>query len=556
MAYLLFSLLLGLGWLVPHHFPPWLAFHNEAPVFAGLLLAWLVTWLRDEKRDVQIGGMHAVALLLMVVGALQYLIGIQPFIGDVWVTTAYLGGFALAWMLGEAWATGRAEAKFGPLDTLALAFAAGGCVSAWMGMIQWAELEGAWAPWIMSAAHTDRAVANLAQPNQLSTLLLMGIVAASILREREKISVGLLLLLVAVQSVGLVLTQSRTGLLVVLLLCIWHGVTGSAFSHIRRHGVFIWGAAIGLGTWVFHLLGDADGKQVLGEQMMHPGSRPLMWRQFADAISQSPWLGYGWLQTQAAQQQGALNVPGLEQTLYAHNHVLDLAIWLGLPLTILLLGITLTAIWQRRRAIREKRVVMLVTWLLPVACHAMLELPLAYAYFLLPAGVLLGMLDQWSRPEGSRTLKVPRLGLVAVWLLYAGLIIGIGMEYTQAEEDYRVVRFEQRGIGQTVQDYQAPKLTLLTQLGVGLQAIRIKAGPGMKESDIRLLQLAAQRYPWIPTHFQYALALGLNGPPENAEQQLKLMKGLFGPHDYAEIRQEFTSLQKLRYPQLQHVKVP
>ncbi|MFN4350618.1 MAG: Wzy polymerase domain-containing protein [Hylemonella sp.] len=556
MAYLLFSILLTLGWLVPHHFPPWLAFNNEVPVFAGLLLAGLLMWLRDKKENVQIGALHAVVLLLLVVGALQYLMGLQPFIGDLWVATTYLGGFAFAWTLGDAWALDKWQDRYSPLDTLALAFVAGGAVSASMGIIQWAEVERNFTPWIMSAAHTSRALANLAQPNQLSTLLLMGIVAAAILREREKISFSVLLLLVTVQSVGVVLTQSRTGLLVVVVLSLWYLVVGSTFSRIQRHGALIWGGALWLAAWAFQSLGTLYGKQVLGEQMLQAGLRPLMWRQFADAICQSPWLGYGWLQTQAAQQQGALNVPGLEQASYAHNHILDLAIWIGLPLTALVIGVALATIWHRRHAVRDKRVVMLATWLLPLICHAMLELPLAYAYFLLPAGVMMGMLDRWTRGAKSWTMQVPRWGWLPVWLIYAGLTIGIGVEYMQAEEDYRVARFEQRGIGQSVQEYQAPNLKLLTQLDVGLKAIRIKAEHGMKESDIKLLKLAAQRYPWVPTHFQYALALGLNGKPEDAAQQLNLMKGLFGPLLYAEIRKEYVSQQRARYPQLEGVKVP
>lgn len=561
MAALIFSILLGIGWLMPEHFPPWWAFINETPVFVGLLLAigrTCVTALKQRRyAEIKLGEMPALVLLLMLLAIVQYFMGKLPFAGDLWVTLIYLGGFAWAWLLGTLWADEPTVAGRDPLETMAWAFALGAVVSALMGLVQWLELEGAWAPWVMSAAHSNRPLANLAQPNQLSTLLLMGIVATAILREKEKIGTGLLVLMVTVQSLGVVLTQSRTGLLVVAVLALWYVWTGVGFSHIRRHVVVIWAASIWLLALVLsQWMGQAVGKQGLGEQMVQVGSRPLMWRQFLEAISQSPWWGYGWLQTQAAQQQAVLNVPGFEQTYYAHNIGLDLAIWIGVPLTILMAMTIVMVIWRRRSFYRDKRVIMVLTWILPVGCHAMLEFPLAYAYFLLPVGVLLGMLDHWTQKERSWSLKLPGWGVACGCLLYGGLLLGVGLEYMQAEEDYRVARFEQRGIGKTANTYEVPNLRLLTQLSTALQAIRLKAEPGMEPSDIELLKQGARRYPWLPLHFQYAVALGLNGQPELAAQQLEVMRGLFGERLYQEIRKEYINLQEGRYPQMREVHVP
>lgn len=561
MAALIFSILLGIGWLMPEHFPPWWAFINEAPVFVGLLLAIGMTCVTSLKQRryaaVKLGETPPLVLLMMLLAIAQYFTGKLPFAGDLWVTLIYLGGFSLAWVLGTIWADEPTVAGRDPLETMAWAFALGAVVSALMGLVQWLELEGAWAPWVMSAAHSNRALANLAQPNQLSTLLLMGIVATAILREKEKIGTGLLMLMVAVQSLGVVLTQSRTGLLVAAVIALWYLWAGTGFRHIRRHLVVIWAASIWLlAVVVSQWMGNAVGKQVLGEQMAQVGLRPLMWRQFLEAISQSPWWGYGWLQTQAAQQQAALNVPGLEQAFYAHNVGLDLAIWIGVPLAILISTVMLVLVWRRRSFCRDKRVIMALTWLLPVGCHAMLEFPLAYAYFLLPVGVILGMLDHWTQRERVWSLSLSTWGLACVCLVYGGLLVGVGVEYMRAEEDYRVARFEQRGIGKTASNYEAPDLKLLTQLGTALQGIRIKAGPGMKPSDIEVLKQGARRYPWLPLHFQYAVALGLNAQPKRAEQQLEVMRGLFGERLYQEVRKEYINLQESRYPQMREVHVP
>lgn len=561
MAALIFSILLGIGWLMPEHFPPWWAFINEAPVFVGLLFAVGVTCVTVLKKNrhaiVRLSEIPVLTLLLMVLAAAQYIAGELPFAGDLWVTLLYLGGFTLAWVLGASWAEESAAFARSPLDAMAWAFALGALVSALMALVQWLELEGAWAPWIMSAAHSSRALANLAQPNQLSTLLLMGIVATALLHEKEKIDKGTLLLMVAVQSLGIVLTQSRTGLLVVVVLALWHLWGSAGFSRLRRYVVVLWAASIWLAAIALaHGAGNAVGKQLLGEQMVQVGLRPLMWRQFLEAIIQSPWGGYGWLQTQAAQQQAALKVPGLEQTFYAHNIALDLVIWMGLPLATLVVLAIAWVVFRRRASFGDKRVMMMLTWILPVGCHAMLEFPLAYAYFLLPVGVMLGMLDCWTQNEKEGRLKISAWGLACGSLVYAGLLVGVGVEYLWAEEDYRVARFEQRGIGKTAESYEVPNLRLLTQLGVALQAIRVKAVPGMKPSDIELLRQSARRYPWLPLHFQYAIALGLHDQPEQAAQQLQMMKGLFGAGLYQEIRKEYTNLQESKYPQLREVQVP
>ncbi|QKO23472.1 PglL family O-oligosaccharyltransferase [Rhodoferax sp. BAB1] len=556
MPVLIFASLLCLGWLVPDHFPPWQAFHNEAPVFLGLILAALImVWRRKLQRWQVPAGLFP-SLALMGIALAQYVFGQLVFAGDLWLVWLYVGGFGLAWLLGHVWAEGGEKTHFTAFDTLVLAFATGATVSALMCFVQWFELEGDWAPWVMSAAHSTRAIANLAQPNQLSTLLLTGVIATAVLYERRRVSGELALLLIGLQSLAAVLTQSRTGLLVVVMLVItaWWGA--KAWRQVSFRQVFMWGLAFVFLSLLFQWGAQGTAKAAIGGQALQVGTRPLLWQQFAAALSESPWLGYGWLQTVRAQEVGALTVPGQEQATYTHNHLLDLAIWLGLPLTLLLIAWISLIVWQRRKGLHEPKVVMALFCLLPIGCHALLEFPLAYAYFLFPAGVLLGMMDRWTEGAKVGRVFIPAVVTGAFVASYALLASGVVLDYVAAEEDFRVARFENRKLGETPADYKVPELKLLDQLRTMLRALRLKATPNMAEAEIELLAKASNRYFWTALHFKYALALGLNGRPEQATRELELIRGLFGEKIYAAVREDFLRLQREVHPQLERVMIP
>ncbi len=251
-----------------------------------------------------------------------------------------------------------------------------------------------------------------------------------------------------------------------------------------------------------------------------------------------------------------LTVPGQEQATYTHNHLLDLAIWLGLPLTLLLIAWISLIVWQRRKGLHEPKVVMALFCLLPVGCHALLEFPLAYAYFLFPVGALLGMMDRWTEAAKVSRVFMPAVVTGAFVVLYALLAAGVVLDYVAAEEDFRVARFENRNLGETPADYKVPELKLLDQHRTMLKALRLKATPSMPEAEIALLAKASNRYFWTALHFKYALALGLNGRPEQATRELELIRGLFGEKIYAAVREDFLRLQREVHPQLERVMIP
>jgi hypothetical protein len=120
-------------------------------------------------------------------------------------------------------------------------------------------------------------------------------------------------------------------------------------------------------------------------------SRFAIWRDTLALIRQQPWSGVGfgefnfaWSLTPSPHRPTAL----FDHT---HNLPLQLAVELGLPLAALVTGLLVWALWQgARRAWRAsgdlgtaQRSAMVMV--LMIGLHSLLEYPLWYSYFLLPA---------------------------------------------------------------------------------------------------------------------------------------------------------------------------
>jgi hypothetical protein len=227
---------------------------------------------------------------------------------------------------------------------------------------------------------------------------------------------------------------------------------------------------------------------------------------------------------------------------------------MGVPLTALLVLVTGAWLWRRGQSANQ-----LLSWyclavVLPVAVHSMLEFPFAYAYFLVPVMFVLGVLERTAASKPALSVGARP----AVLLLFIASFIGVWsvVEYVSIEEDFRVARFEALRVGQTPSDYQRPTVVLLTQLSALLDGSRILPRPGMKADELALAKNVALRYPWTATQNRYALSLALNGDPEEAIRQLRVMRTLHGEGTYEEIKANWDNLARNKYPQLRELKLP
>lgn len=557
-----------IGWIQSDHFPPWTSFHSEVPAFLASCLGLYACWHAWRSRrqvclsEAGAGDVIVPPALLLPAGLLclaviQWCAGLVPYGGDVLVTAIYLFVFAAAWFWGYQWAR---TAKRGLLIAICTLLCVGGMVTALQVLAQWLQVEPHLGGWIMDGRMDTRPAGNMGQPNQSATLLVMSSVAAAILCRYGYFRLPFLVLLLTLLGWTTILTQSRTALLSVLVVAVlyWWWAADEPARWRERFKVVLWLMALAGAAWGFQQLTWTVSKAGIGaNNMVAASGRPLLWEQLSAGLMESPWWGYGWLQVSTAQQAGALSVSGIEQTNYAHNAVLDLFIFTGLPVGFLVLTIAIWWLAQRIAVIRASPEACMAGFLLvPFLVHSMLELPHAYSFFLLLAGVLLGGMDCCTLREGVRGFRLHG-HLVLLGAVVWGAVLGYtAYEYLLAEEDYRVNRFENRRLGETPSDYRPPDLVMLTQLEELLRAMRLRAQPSMASEDLDLLSRVSRRYTWAPLLYRTALAQALNDRPTEAERTLRVIKSMFKPEIYEEARATWVSMGEEQYPVLRRVQLP
>jgi hypothetical protein len=186
--------------------------------------------------------------------------------------------------------------------------------------------------------------------------------------------------------------------------------------------------------------------------------------------------------------------------------------------------------------------------------HSLLEFPYTYAYFLAPVLFLLGMLERSA--GGTTRVRVGAAAAGGLLLVFTGALLWSAVEYLRIEEDFRIVRFEQLRVGHTPVEYHRPEVVLFTQLGTLLTGSRIELRPSMPPEDMEQLKALALRYPWTATQYRYAVALALNGNPQEANRQFRVIRAQRGEIVYRRLKNEFEELAQSRYPQLSEISLP
>jgi O-antigen ligase len=271
--------------------------------------------------------------------------------------------------------------------------------------------------WLARSGLPGRAVGNLRQPNHLSSLLMWGCIAVIALLEMRHLALRAAALLLAAMIFAVVLTASRTGLVSVGLLVLW------ALLDVRLSRPTRWLLLaaplvyalswLAMAQWAAASAHTFGGAARLAETDIS-SSRFAIWSNTLDLIRAHPWFGVGF---------GEFNVawtltpfPGRPVAFFdhAHNLPLQLAVELGLPLAALVIGLLLWALgsaalkaWRSTGDVGSARRCALLMVLM-IGLHSLLEYPLWYAYFLLPAawawGFALGPAEATGQRSNGLTL--------------------------------------------------------------------------------------------------------------------------------------------------------
>ena len=310
------------------------------------------------------------------------------------------------------WGTWTASAQHGvskAMDLVAMALAFTAMVAIMLSVIQ--VFAPQWADGVLIAipSRAGRAVANLRQPNHLSTLLVMGAMASVWVARRGLWPAHLAWGVVFLAMGAVVMTASRTGMVGSFILLLWAWRDRTMPRHLRMAmalapvfyavwwaGMYEWNQAVGGSAFA--------GAARLNDGSDISSSRFKIWANVWSLIQAHPWFGVGWGEFNVAWT--LTSFPGRPTAFFDHTHnlVMQWAVELGVPLTLLLLvllAVGFGALWRTwpsasalsdpQAAERHSLVCAAGAMVAMVGLHSLLEYPLWYAYFMLPTAAVWGV---------------------------------------------------------------------------------------------------------------------------------------------------------------------
>lgn len=536
-----------MSWLLPNHYFPWVSFYQDFSAFLLLLvvLGWVVSFYRLSFS-------WSVLFLLGVacVPIIQWVVGLVFWRGDALIAGLYIVAAAMAVAVGRNLyvCMGRGVVEFA-----AWVVVFGGVISVWIALVQWLSLVGS--VFIVDLPSGWRPYANMAQPNNLATFLCMGVASILYLWERSRIGAWSAGILAAFIVVGLVLSQSRTSWLAAIFLLIWwHWCGGRAALHMSMQTLFMWVATYAVLVCSYPWVAELLYLPFIGLQERAQGLHRLdLWLQLGQAVLSGGWWGYGWNQVSVAQVSVSLEYPVPLLVEHSHNFFLDVLIWNGPLIGLIIIGFIIfwgVGLIRRVDTLESTYLLMVVGFVL---LHAMLEFPLEYAFFLIPVCMFLGMveLDQ----ENVEVLMLPRWVGGAVFIFGLAVMGSVWREYRVVENDYRLMRFETARIGHLQSKLDDSSMALLDQVQGFLTFARTEAALGMSDAELDWMRRVAHRYPYPPSILRYALALSLSGYPEQSVVEMKRLRSLHGDELYEEARLSMISM-KEKYPEVIFYELP
>ncbi|MDP2007596.1 MAG: Wzy polymerase domain-containing protein [Rubrivivax sp.] len=329
------------------------------------------------------------------------------------------------------------------------AWVAAGALNIGVALVQvfWPDLpDGAW---IAASGIPGRAVGNLRQPNHLSSLLLWHCIAVVALLELGRLKRRWASLLLAAAVFAVVLTASRTGLVSVLVLAAW-GLLDRRLSRPARllllaaplAYLLSWLAMAQWATLTQHTFG---GAQRLAESDI-TSSRVGIWRDTLTLIAQQPWTGVGFGEFNFAWTLTPLPQRPVAFFDHTHNLPLQLAVELGLPLATVVMALLLWALWRGFRqawavpaglGVAQRCAMLMV---LMIGLHSLVEYPLWYSYFLLPAAWAWGFALQGparataaSNPPGVAAAAPALSPATSRSVTAAALLVAVGAALSVAD---------------------------------------------------------------------------------------------------------------------------
>ena len=431
-------------------------------------------------------------MLFLPIPLIQYAAGMIPFVGSAWMSTAYIFGFLLSLVIGARWER-IAPGQVGVFIFIAVSIAA--IISVGLEMHQWLRFDTL-EIWVMRIGESGRPFANMGQPNQLATLLLWSLLACAWALESGTVRPSIVILVALYVLFGVALTESRTAWLGLAFLM----VAAWKWKNLSSHKFMPW---VVTGLALFFVLVVLN-LQLLNDVLLLDRSTSFVTRTagekrlsiyllFAENAIQKPFFGYGWNQSRLAHLASRSDEPFLDDLYdYSHNLFLDLILWSGIPLGLLASFGILYFVFRIFKKINDLKGALLALFVALIGIHAMLELPLYYAYFLLPTGLVLGALcHRYDFGGGISIHRRLIISLISLSFLFLVLVV---KDYFEIESNFQAFQFERARIG-TLPKREAPDVIVITQLRDFLKFARMDPRKGVGDVELQWMIDVTNTYP-------------------------------------------------------------
>lgn len=520
-ALILLSGCLALAYLLPFHVNPFRAFFTDWLVILGIVIA--IAYLAENKSSpVRIPWIVALPIAVTVAITVQAGTGMLSESWDALLPVLYLLLAAAAVMLGAS-ITGREGGAKKLCMALATAHLVAGLISVVIASFQFAAAEIPFVPFMMLMIHkADVAIrphANLGQANQLALLFCISIASVWWLFQAKRVQAGIAVAMVAFLLWGLVVTQSRIGWLIVPFFAFLVRFRFSRGEFMPVSGLLLGGLMVLYFASVLllpHIASEFGSSTVtVANRVAGSGSARMALFEEAWKISLAhPWFGAGWFQFGPQQVMGA-DFPMSVYAHHAHNIVLNFAAELGWPLAILICGGFL--MWLIRcfsdRALSAETA-FAALFFGGVLVHSLVEYPLWYALVLMPFSLLVGMVHQ--EQLGSKQIELSRHYIVALTVVMATVLLGVGMDYRRVVAGFNEIEFEAMGVKWDATATEKPSFTIFPYMYDYFRFLDMTVHTRMSSEEIAFMERTTKRFGGVLTLNRMSQVYAMNGREEDA----------------------------------------
>lgn len=537
------------AWLAPNIQPPWNAFHKDAYLALVLAVVCYPVLVQVWKQRIQSRcdwlSIYLVGLALLVM--VQWATGKTDFLGRAFVGAAYFLAAGFAMYIGRvwtAWSRGHVE-RF-----LLGAFLVAGVSSAGIIYGQWAQID-LHPIWFSYLPPGERPFGNLNQANNAGSLLLLGLISLAWLMLIGRVRVSLFLPTAGFLVGAIVLTASRITFASLCLILIFASISAWRLKEFRAYrwlplALFLIFSTFFLAQQFGWEQGVADSNPLKRDLV---GVRMAAYSAFGEALLRGPMMGFGFDQAVKAQLlagEFGHQLPGIFGS--THNFVLDIGIWFGWPVALVGVIVGLWSVCQLRYLRIDVTSAASMACVLVLLAHGMVELPLAYAYFLLPFCMLWGALLARANAPAMR-LSAPIAG---AWILSLSLgLATLWLDYLRVEEAFSTWRFKVSRVGKAPEKIELDVL-LLDQFVVLINGL--ETDPAKSDQvDLEKFQSAVLSFPSPLALQKLVLLRAMRGDIRATEKNIKMARTLVTAQTNQAMAAQWKSLQKA-YPNVAKIE--